>query len=331
MKNRNEQIKNLLERIMNEFELIEKIFKPLSDKKSSFNLSDDIARISLKPDEELIVSKDLLIENTHFLRDDCGYKIAKKSLLSNLSDIASSGATPVYYMLGFGKNNNLNDSFYKNFAKGLKEIQKEFKIKLIGGDTVNSKEIVISITIFAKTKKNKILLRKNAKSGDLIFVSGFIGDSYLGLKNKENKYLHDRHFFPSPRIELGQKLLKNNLSKCAIDISDGFFLDLQRVCKSSKLTAEIFLNKIPISLEAKKHLKNNKITIFDLLSGGEDYELIFTVNKKDEEKILRLAKNLKINLTCVGNFKKTLDNKRNINLFDDRNNYLEITKLGYEH
>lgn len=316
---------------MQEFELIEKIFKPLSDKKSSFNLNDDIARISLKTDEELIVSKDLLIENTHFLRDDCGYKIAKKSLLSNLSDIASSGATPIYYMLGFGKNNNLNNNFYKNFAKGLEEIQKEFKIKLIGGDTVNSKEIVISITIFAKTKKNKILLRNNAKSDDLIFVSGFIGDSYLGLKNKENKYFHDRHFFPSPRINLGEKLLKNNLSKCAIDISDGFFLDLQRVCKSSKLTAEIFLNKIPISLEAKKHLKNNKITIFDLLSGGEDYELIFTANKKNKEKILQLAKNLKINLTCVGNFKKTLDNKCNINLLDDKNNHIEIKKLGYEH
>lgn len=324
--------KNPPERIMQEFELIEKIFKPLSDAKSSFNLSDDVARISIKPDEELIVSKDLLIENTHFLKDDCAYKIAKKALLSNLSDIASSGATPISYMIGFGKNNSLDNKFYQDFARGLKEIQKKFNIKLIGGDTVNSKEIVISITIFAKTKKNKILLRSKAKSDDLIFVSGFIGDSYLGLNNKENKYFHDRHFFPSPRIKLGQELLKNNLSKCAIDVSDGFFLDLQRVCKASNLTAEISLSKIPISLEAKKHLQeNSKINIFDLLSGGEDYELIFTVNKKNAEKVLQLAKSLKISLTYVGNFKKTLDNKHNVNLLDDQKNHIEIIKFGYEH
>lgn len=314
---------------MKEFQIINKYFRPLAKAhQASQNLSDDVAKISLKPNEELIISKDLAVENVHFLLKDGGFKIAKKLLYSNLSDLASAGAKPLYYMLGFSKNDKLNKKFYSDFAKGLKEVQNEFDINLIGGDTVAAQQLTLSVTIFGSVKKGTNLLRSQAQIGDLIYVSGFIGDAYLARKYPKI-YKNTRHFFPIPRIELGQKLVANKLSKCAADISDGLLRDLNNICESSNLNAEIFLEKIPLSSEAKNFLlKNSKEDILNLLSGGDDYELIFTVAKKNKEKIAALAKALKLELTCIGEFKK---NKAGITLFDMKNKKITIKKLGYEH
>lgn len=312
---------------MNEFDIINNLFKPLATSKESFGLTDDVAKISLQEDEDLIISKDLLAEDVHFKKSDGGYKIAKKALLSNLSDLASSGAKPYGYMLGFSKNDSLNSKFYSDFALALKEIQDEYKIKLLGGDTIKSKTLTFSVTIFGKSKKNQILQRKNAKNGDAIYVSGFIGDSYLGLKNQKNKYFHDRHFFPTPRIKLGQELIKQNISSCAIDISDGLLADLKHICDSSKLSAKIYLNDIPISKEAKK----TSTPILDLLSGGEDYELIFSVSKAKEKQITNLAKKLKINLTKIGEFYLNKNKNTQITLIDKNNKEIKFKNHGYIH
>ncbi len=316
---------------MKEFQIIEKYFKPLSKNSStSQNLDDDAAKISLKSDEELIISKDLAIENVHFLLKDGGFKIAKKLLYSNLSDLAACGARPAYYMLGFSKNNKLDASFYEDFAKGLKSAQKEFDIDLIGGDTVYSENLVFSITIFGIIKKSKNLLRNQAKDGDLIFVTNFIGDAYLARKYPEIYPKNNRHFFPIPRINFTQKLLEKNLSKCATDISDGLFADLNNICKTSNLDAEIFLDKIPFSKIAKNFLsKNSKENILDLCSGGEDYEIIFTCNQKNKNKILALAKEMKLRVSSIGSLKKS--KKPTVILFDKNQKKINIKKFGYEH
>ena len=317
---------------MNEFELINTFFKPLANSKESLGLTDDVAKISLNPDEELIVSKDLLSEDTHFLKSDGGYKIAKKALLSNLSDLASSGATPFGYMLGFSKNDSLTKKFYEDFALGLKEVQSEYDLKLLGGDTIRSKTLTFSITIFGKIKKGNSLLRGNAKDGDLIYTSGFIGDSYLGLNNKENKYFHNRHFFPTPRIKLGQELLENNLSNCAIDISDGLLADLKHICEASNMNAKIYFDDIAISNEAANFLANNKTTSkLDLLSGGEDYELIFSVNKSKEDQLSKLAEKLKINLTKIGEFYLDKGKDKKVDLLTSNNKNIKTDIHGYIH
>ena len=315
---------------MKEFEIINDLFKPLGkNHKSAQNFEDDAAKISLKKDQELIVSKDIMVENTHFLKKDGAFNIASKLLRVNLSDLAASGAKPLHYLLGFCKNKNVNKKFTEDFANGLKSAQDKFNINLIGGDTVNSKELVFSITIFGIIKKNQQLLRNKAKNGDLIFISQNIGDAYLGriIKDKElqKEYLH-----PTPQIALGQELVKKELSKCAIDISDGLLSDLNHICQSSKLNADIFLEKIPFSNKAKKLCKERKINLLDLLSGGEDYQLIFSVNPKNRENIQKLAKKLKIKLTEIGFFKKAKEKTFKINLFD-KNKKLKIKKFGYEH
>jgi thiamine-monophosphate kinase len=363
---------------MSEFQIIEKNFKPLTNYiKTARNLADDVAKISLKKNEELVVSKDLFVEDIHFLRQDGGFKIASKLLLTNLSDIAASGAKPVYYLLGFSKNKNLDQNFLKEFTRGLKLTQNKFGISLIGGDTVESEKLFFSITIFGIIKKNQILSRDNAKDGDLIFVSGSIGDAFLGLKlkiksslknleKKDRDYLLERHFFPTPKIDLGKKLLAEKLSKCAIDVSDGLLADLNHLCQESKLDAEIFLEKIPLSSAAKnflnliQHIKprpRNKcgvtalsdyaqvchptlvagssnmsnITVLDLISGGDDYELIFSTHPKNQQKILSLAKLLKFKISCIGKFTKPSTKKPKITLFDKNNKKINIKKFGYEH
>ena len=319
---------------MKEFQLIEKYFKPLTEShKAAQNLADDVAKIRLKNDEELIISTDIIVEDVHFLRQDGAFKIASKLLRVNLSDLASSGAKPLHYVLGFSKNKNTDESFFLEFARGLKSLQDEFVLCLIGGDTVSSDKLFFSVTIFGVAKKGEILSRSQAQVGDLIFVSGTIGDAFLGrtLPNCE-KYLRDRHFFPTPRIKLGEQLLKKKLSQCAIDISDGLLADLRHICQSSELAAEINLDQIPLSASAKKILqKNSQIKILDLASAGDDYELIFSVNPRNLQKIYRLRKALDLDLTCIGEFKNSDDKKFSLDVYDKKNQKIQIKKFGYEH
>ncbi len=321
-----------------EFDIINRYFKPLAtDLKTSLNLEDDAAKITIKNDEELVVSKDMIAQDVHFNFEDGARNIASKLILSNLSDIAACGAVAKYYLLGFCLNEKIDEKFCQEFCDELKKIQDKFKISLIGGDTISSKKgLFFSITIFGIIKKNKFLSRKMAKNQDLIFTTGTIGDSFLGYKfkndarisKKDQEYFLKRHFQPSIHLDFANQLVKNNLSKCAIDVSDGLLADLKHICKASKLSANIFLDKIPISDIAKKYVDKNLFSIQDLISGGEDYELIFTINKKDEKKLLSLAKKFNVCLNKIGFMEKSL--KFEVNLFD-KNNKIKIEKYGYEH
>lgn len=331
---------------MKEFQIIEEFFKPLTNNcDAAQGLLDDVAKIEIAKGEELLVSKDLFVEDVHFLMTDGGFKIASKLLCTNLSDIAASGGKPLYYMLGFSKNKNIDRKFVSEFSRGLKFIQDKFGVSLIGGDAVSSKEIFFSVTIFGSAKNGKSLQRAGAKDGDLIFVSGNIGDAFLGRKilsqkkearkaftDKDLEKICERHFFPFPRILLGQELLKNNLSKCAIDVSDGLFADLLHICEASKLSAQINIDQIPISKFAEEFLKNNSdIVLSDLLAGGDDYELIFSCDPKNEKKIFDLSKKINLKLSCIGKFVEQSSASSKINLFDKNLKKIKIKNFGYEH
>lgn len=346
---------------MKEFEIIKNKLLPLSKPNlsqvnqnqkqqilNSFNFSDDISLIK-KSNNNFIVSKDIFIENVHFLRSDGGEKIAQKLLLTNISDIASSGGEPLFYFLGFTKNSNLKNNFYDDFAFGLKKIQERFNIVLAGGDTSNSNQLFYSVTIFGAVDDKKILLRKNAVEGDLIYVSNHIGDAILGLDIKLKKpkklldfhqKLLDKHFYPEPRVELTKILAKKQISKCATDISDGLIADLEHICESSNLIAEIDLSKIPISVDSKKYLQENQhLKILDLISGGDDYEIIFSSHPDNAKKINQLSQELNLKLTCIGKFlknnsKKTMNSKNSkVKLYQDftSKKLIKFSTKGYEH
>jgi thiamine-monophosphate kinase len=323
-----------------EFEIIKKYFLPLTNSaKESGLLKDDAAIISCPKGKELIISKDLMVQDVHFTKSDGAYNIASKLLKSNLSDLAASGSQPKYYMLGFSSN-NIDEKFIGEFCRGLKNVADEFKLDLIGGDSVRTKDkLCFSLKIFGEAPKGKSLMRKNAKKGDLVFVSGNIGDAFLGLsllqkkiicENQDHqKYLINRHLQPTPRIKLGMELVKQKI-KTAIDVSDGLFADLRHICEASNLSATINQDSIPISPAAKFVLSNNNIQPNQLFSGGEDYELIFTAGKNKQIKIEALAKKLKIKITQIG-FLKEPESDPKIELFDSNKEEIEITKHGWEH
>lgn len=327
--------------MIKEFELINKFFKPLTNENiSALNLSDDCCYLESDKNKKIVISKDILVEDIHFNFSDGAKNIASKLLLSNLSDLASSGALAKNYLLGFSLDERIDGNFCHDFSDELKYIQDKFNISLIGGDSVRSnKGLFFSIVAIGEVEKGKELLRKNAENNDLIFVTGNIGDSYLGLKLKDEKniknistemkeYFLKEHFSPFPPLDFSNKLSNLALSKCATDISDGLLRDLQNICDSSNLEANIFLDNIPFSDYAKKMLDIGFCKIEELISGGEDYQLIFSAKKENEKDILQLAKNMNIKLNIIGNLKKSESN--NVRLFQN-DKEIKINKLGYEH
>lgn len=224
----------------------------------------------------------------------------------------------------------------QGFCKALSQIQKKYNLKLLGGDIVKTNKMAFSVTVFGKITKNQILLRKNAKIDQEIYVSNYIGDSFLGLtaskKSKNYDYFQNKHFLIDPQIKLGQELLRQSLSDCAIDISDGLLADLQHICNQSNLDAKINLENIPISNQALNYLDINKnISKLDLISGGEDFQLIFSAKKENSCKIQILADKLQIKLTKIGHFKEKTFKNPKITLLNSNNKKITIKKYGFSH
>ena len=270
---------------MHEFLLIDKFFKPIAT-----NISDDCAFF-----DGYCVSKDILLSGVHFFADDAPYNLARKALRINLSDLASSGAKPYGFMLGLALPKSTNEKWLSEFSRGLKSDIKKYNIKLLGGDTCfHDGELVISITAIGKCKKP--ITRGGAKIGDNIFVSGKIGGGYIGLQSRSGKYE-----LPNPRIDLIEQLQKAATS--CIDISDGLLADLGHICEESKVSAEIISRQIPLFAA--------KTDLYKQITGGDDYELLFTSKLASVKGCYKIGKIIK---------------GRGIKL-----NGKKVAEIGYEH
>ena len=275
---------------MNEFDYIDKYFKPLTNK-FALNLKNDGAIFNQKSSFDLIISTDTLVEGIHFFGNEDPADIAKKSLRVNLSDMAAMGAKPIFYNLALSVPKNKASQFIPKFAKGLQDDQEMFDIKLIGGDLTSSlKHINITITIFGRTAKGKSIPRDGAKIGDCLYVSGILGLSKIGLDNynsnlKEFQEAKRKYLLPQPRVDLGISL--KNIANSMIDISDGLIQDATHLAKSSKLTVELNLCKIP--LPNIKQL-DKKLILNSALYGGDDYELLFSCNISHENLVKKFQK-----------------------------------------
>jgi len=318
---------------LSEFKLINILNSKKITKEILVPIGDD-ASILKFGNKNMVVTMDSLNVNTHFSDLESPEVIGYKSLAVNISDLAAMGALPKYALLSLtiDKKDRLN--WIKKFNIGFKKLSKKYNIQLIGGD-MNKGPISISITLFGETD-NKFLQRENAAVGDDIWVSGFIGESFLGFMKKNNANFKignnclnefiKKHDYPVPRVELGLKI--KQFSSTCIDVSDGLLLDLQRILKQSTVGADIFLDKIPIPKKVKKDCNKNISLFFNLITGGEDYELLFTSNKKYRNRIMHLSQKLKIKLTPIGEVKK----HKSLRIFDKDLKKLNLpNKLGYDH
>ena len=289
---------------MNEFDYIDKYFRPLTNK-FALNLKNDAAIFNQKSSFDLIISTDSLVEGIHFFGNEDPADIAKKSLRVNLSDMAAMGAKPIFYNLSLSVPKIKASQFIPKFVKGLQDDQEMFDIKLIGGDLTSSlKHINITITIFGKSSKGKSIPRDGAKIGDCLYVSGILGLSKIGLDNynsnfKELQEAKRKYLLPQPRVDLGISL--KNIANSMIDISDGLVQDATHLAKNSELTVELNLSKIPLPNINKI---DKKLILDSALYGGDDYELLFSCNPFYENLLKKLSSKMNLKLTKIGIFKK---------------------------
>ncbi len=301
-------------------------------------IGDDAAVVSEEAGQCLLLTTDILKESIHFNRHYTSpYLLGKKCLAVSLSDIAAMGGTPLYYLVSLSAPSSASFEFIRNLYRGMGRLAKQFNTFLIGGDTTSSRNgISITITLLGKAKKDSVIYRHGAENGDLIYVTGSVGDSSLGwLMLKKNRgssrknSLIRKHLAPSPRVEIGIEIARSNIATSMIDISDGLAADLRHILKQSRVGAAISLACLPLSLSYKKYcLDYSKEFYYQALCGGEDYELLFTINPKNRSKIRKLAKQTKTPVTCIGEITGV---PSELLVLDSSGRELVLKKEGYKH
>ena len=276
-----------------------KRFSPQFDeliKHDDYGIGDDCALLSISDAEYHLVSTDLLVEDVHFLKNKISpQELGHKALAVNLSDIAAMGGKAMYSFLSIAIPKEIDLSYLDTFMSGYYELSKTHKVALMGGDTTRSQDkLLINVTVIGQCKKADVHLRSMAKVGDIICTTGTLGDSAAGLKallenissNNDIDALIKRHHTPQPRLNEGLFLSSQNGVNAMMDISDGVASDLKHILKASNIAANIYTEKLPISSLLKKvATENNWNTDMLTASGGEDYELLLTIDKNQFKKI----------------------------------------------
>jgi thiamine-monophosphate kinase len=271
-----------------EFALIRKYFAPLAAGfAGALDLEDDACTYAPPAGHDLVLTADALVEDRHYLRSDPADLVARKMLRVNLSDLAAKGAKPVGYLMTTALGPDIDEAWIAKFAAGLDADQKEFGISLMGGDTVATPgPTTLSLTALGIVPAGRALRRRGARPGDRLYVSGTIGDGILGLKvlkgelldlaSVHREALADRYHLPQPRLALGAALLAGGNVTAAMDISDGLVADAGHIAESSHCGLIIQADRVPLSPAAQDALADNLDLLPVLLSGGDDYEILFT-------------------------------------------------------
>ena len=317
---------------MHEFELIKNYFQKLSKKSpSALNLNDDVF---FDKKNKLVVSVDTYIEGNHFLDFKKPDMVIKKIIRSSFSDIICKGVKPKYYFIsGSGNKKTFSKLNLSKISKSLNEEQDRYKVFLGGGDTVFSNKLSFTITSIGFA--NDIIYRNKAKINDDIYVSGNLGDSYMGLlvlknkiklNNSLRKYFTNQYFMPKIPLKLTDQIKK--FANTSIDISDGLLSDLDKMINYQKLSYKINSNRIPVSNNLKKMLVMKSLSKINYISNGDDYQILFTASKSKRRIIQRISSNYKIKLTQIGSIESF--NKKS-SVIDDKNRIISLKNRGYLH
>jgi thiamine-monophosphate kinase len=317
---------------MHEFDLIKNYFSKLTkNNKSALNLNDDVFFDKKK---ELVISVDTYNEGVHFPNFNKPYLVIKKILRATISDLICKGVKPKYYFIsGAGNKKTFSIRKLNDLTKSLLEEQKKYNIKLCGGDTTFSKKLSFSITVIGFSKT--IIFRNNTKINDDIYVTGNIGDSFVGLnvinkkinlKRNYNNYFLDKYYKPDVQIKLVDQLLK--FSNSSIDISDGLFADLEKMINNQNVKYEIHLDKVPISKYMEMLVKKHRFKKIKMISNGDDYQILFTANKNKSRIIKTASKKLNLKITKIG---RILPSSHESSIIDQKGRVLRVNKKGYVH
>ena len=317
---------------MDEFELIKKYFQKLTkNNPSALKLNDDVF---FDKNNKIVVSVDTYNEKVHYLNFQNPELVIKKILRSSISDIICKGVSPKYiFISASGNKNHFNNKNLSLISRSIKEEQFKYNIKLSGGDIAKSK--ISSFTIISLGFSNKIIKRNNVSIGDDIYVTGNLGDSFIGLSflkkkirinNKLKKYFINKYFLPDLPILISKYLF--NFAKSSIDISDGLFDDLNKLINNQKVGYILYADKIPISKNLNNYLKKNNQNFLKNISQGDDYQILFTSAKNKRDYIKKLSKRINLKITKIGS---TTNIKNQRIIINDKKQLKSINYKGYLH
>ncbi len=293
-----------------EFELIRELFAPLATHPGALDLRDDAALLDCPRGRQLVLTTDAIVAGVHFLADDPSDLVARKLVRVNLSDLAAMGAEPVGMLLDacFARDAGLD--WMRLFAQGLAADCAQYGVPLLGGDTVATPgPATFAVTAIGSVEAGKALRRSGARAGDRIWVSGTIGDGAFGLlaargqggtlTPSEIEYLARRYRLPEPRVALGRALA--GVATAAMDVSDGLVGDLAHVCEASHVGAVVVADQTPLSDAGRAAIAAGLGEgLATALTGGDDYELLFTAPVAADAAIDAISRDLGLRLTAIG-------------------------------
>jgi thiamine-monophosphate kinase len=320
---------------LGEFERIRRFFAPLAGV-GGLELLDDAALVDCRPGYRLVITADAIVAGVHFLPDDPPDLVAKKLLRVNLSDLAAMGAKPLHYLLTTALPTALGADWVASFARGLAEDQEFYGVSLLGGDSVStSGPPTLSLTAIGEVAAGAEIRRSGARLGDDVWVSGTIGDAYLGLGVLRGGYpqldswhraqLMRRFQLPEPRVALGPAL--PGLAHAMIDVSDGLLADLGHICETSQTAAVVELAALPMSAAAMAVAAVEPGVALRLAAGGDDYELVFTAAPEVAEAVRQLGLRVDVALARIGR----IESGQGVRLIDSAGREVMVNSPGYRH
>ena len=324
-------------RRLGEFAMIAKLLAPLSaNDPGAFGLTDDAAVLNVPGGQDLVVTKDMLVEGVHFLRDDPPDLVARKALRVNLSDLAAKGATPKNYLLGLSLSPWIGDAWLTRFAGGLADDQKRYAVTLVGGDTTATPgPLMLSVTAFGMVPSGRMIHRKGARPRDAVFVTGSIGDAGaglavlkgegVGLSDFDRSALISRYQLPEPRVSLGPQLL--GIASSALDVSDGLLADLDHIAKVSEVRIAVDAAKIPVARATRALWGQGQETVLRAATSGDDYEIAFTAPTSARKRIEDLSRSSGVAIAEIGR----VEAGSGAHLLDERGKPIAVPRAGFTH
>ncbi len=320
-----------------EFDRIARYLAPLAQGwPGAFGLSDDAAAITPSAGCDLIVTTDTMVAGVHFIGDEPAALIARKLLRVNLSDLAGMGATARCYTLNLALPSTLDDIWLADFTDGLAADQAQFAVALAGGDSVSIPgPLCLTVTAFGEVAHGAALRRGGARPGDRIFVTGTIGDGALGLRaargaltgldGTARDWLIDRYRLPQPRLDAGARLV--GLATAGMDVSDGLVGDLGHIADVSGVAAVVDSDRVPLSEAAAKAIAGAPDLREAALTGGDDYELLFTAPADAGPAIAKASASLGLPMTEIG----AIEAGSGVRVLDGQGRTMTFAAAGYTH
>ena len=316
---------------LGEFELIDRLLKPLARGfPGALDLTDDAALLDVPSGDQLVIAKDAIVADIHFLAEDPPDLVAGKLLRVNLSDLAAMGAEPLAYLTALARPPAVDDAWLRRFTSGLLADQHRFGCHLIGGDTTSTTgPLVLSLTILGTVPAGEALLRSGARPGDDVWVSGTLGDAAIGLRvlrglavtEDEALELVGRYRTPRPRLALGRAL--RGLANAAIDVSDGLVADLGHILETSGVGATIDASLLPLS-PAGRGVPGAREAA---LTGGDDYELLFTAPAARRAEVAALSAPAGVEVTRIGSIRQG----QGLDVVDAAGQPVTVDRAGWTH